>query len=348
MADRADSDDNDRDDDIGREDDAGTDNAGTDNEEFEVTEQSAVDDTADAGGAADTEFLGLDSLTMMHSDDALLNALGGSESDDVGADVDERELSELLLAWRRDIDSEPMAELIDTDTALATINTAAAAQRPRRRTRGQRTLVPVAVAAAVLVIAFSGTGLAARSAEPGDALWGLTQVLYTEHAQSIQAAFSARGDLDTANYALAHGRFEKAADALDAAAQAIRNVEPGDHHQQLRAKHRKLTGQLPQQAGDPDSSENRGNSTSAATSSTTGSTTSSPQESSSSQESSESNETSEPTTSSQPETSPSTSSKTTSPSPSTKRSASESGSSSGILPNLKPSNQPQDNAPPAS
>ena len=336
-----------------------------DNGEFEAAEHPAADDTAAVGDtteAADTAdnwdtaatgtdevngYPGLDSLSVMHEDDVLLSALSAGEPDRTG-DVGDQELNELLLAWRRDIDSEPMAELVDTDTAVAAVRTAASAGRRSHRARRQKAFVPVAVAAAVLMIAFTGTGLAARSAEPGDALWGLTQVLYTEHAQSVQAAVSARVGLDTADYALAHGRFGKAADALDAAAKAIRHVQPADQQQQLQVKHNKLTEKLPQQSGSTENSTTRGESTSAPTSTTGSTTTSSPQESSSA-EPSESERSSKPTTTSRPEIPPSTSPRTSTPSSSTQRTGGEPGDETGgVSPKLGTSDQPQSEGPPPS
>lgn len=144
-------------------------------------------------------------LTAVQADDALLDALGGSDpalADGLG----DQELNALLVAWRRDIDSEPLAELVDVDTAVRTVTTAALAQRHASSGRRRRLLVPVAVAAAVLAIAFTGTGLAARSAEPGDTLWGLAKVLYSDHTHSVEAAANAKLDLEKANLAIAAWR----------------------------------------------------------------------------------------------------------------------------------------------
>jgi len=77
--------------------------------------------------------------------------------------------------------------------------------------------IPVfATVAAVLVIAFSGVGVGvgARAAEPGDRLWSLTKVLYTEHARSVEAAVVARAHLEQASDALAQGRAGEALIAL--------------------------------------------------------------------------------------------------------------------------------------
>jgi hypothetical protein len=182
-------------------------------------------------------------LSAVQADDALLDALGGSDPR-VADGLGDQELNALLLAWRRDIDSEPLAELVDTDTAVATVKHAALVRRHGRGGRKRRLLVPVAAAAAVLTIAFTGTGLAARDAQPGDTLWGVTKVLYADHARSIEAAVTARLDLQTANLALVQGRFADARKALDDAQQALAQVSSDDNLAQLMEQHRQLSSQL--------------------------------------------------------------------------------------------------------
>ncbi|MTD56282.1 hypothetical protein GKO32_20205 [Amycolatopsis sp. RM579] len=184
-------------------------------------------------------------LSAVHADDALLDALGGSDPK-VADDLGDQELNALLLAWRRDIDSEPLAELVDTDTAVTTVKTAAMAQKHGQRARKRRALVPVAVAAAVLAIAFSGTSIAARGAQPGDALWGLTKVLYSDHARSVEAASAARTDLQQASIALSQGRIAEAQQALAEAAAKLSQVSSEDNLAQLMREHQQLTAMLTQ------------------------------------------------------------------------------------------------------
>ncbi|MFE6614087.1 anti-sigma-D factor RsdA [Amycolatopsis sp. NPDC057786] len=179
-------------------------------------------------------------LSAVQADDALLDALGGSDpkmADDLG----DQDLNALLLAWRRDIDSEPLAELVDVDTAVVTVKTAALARKHGGR---RRLLVPVAAAAAVLAIAFAGTGLAAKDAQPGDTLWGLTKVLYADHARSVEAAAAAKLDLEKANLALAGGRLDDARKALDEAQAALTQVTDEENRDQLLEQHRQLSAQL--------------------------------------------------------------------------------------------------------
>lgn len=190
--------------------------------------------------ASEAEFAA--DLSAVQADDALLDALGGSDPS-IADGLGDQELNALLMAWRRDIDSEPLAELVDVDTALRTVGTAAMAKRYAARGR-RRLLVPVAVAAAVLAIAFTGTGLAARSAQPGDTLWGLTKVLYADHARSVEAAATAKVDLEKANLAIAGGNLDAARQALKEAQAALNQVTDDENRNQLIEQHRQLSAQL--------------------------------------------------------------------------------------------------------
>ncbi|HJQ48191.1 MAG TPA: anti-sigma-D factor RsdA [Amycolatopsis sp.] len=182
-------------------------------------------------------------LSALHADDALLDALGGSDPQ-VADGLGDQELNALLLAWRRDIDSEPLAELVDTDTAVTTVKAAALAQKHQRRPRRMRLLVPVAAAAAVLAITFTGTSVAARDAQPGDTLWGLTKVLYADHARSVEAASAARTDLQQASIALSQGRIAEAQHALAEAAAKLTQVSVEDNLDQLMQEHKQLSAML--------------------------------------------------------------------------------------------------------
>ncbi|MEJ2857676.1 MULTISPECIES: anti-sigma-D factor RsdA [unclassified Saccharothrix] len=178
-----------------------------------------------------------DDLAGIRADDALLDALGGRGPAAEG--LVEDELNALLLAWRREVDSRPVGELVDTDTAVATI----AAAQPQQRGR-HRFLIPLASAAAVLAIAFTGVSLVARDAQPGDALWGLTQVLYSDHARSIEAAVTVRTDLDSARAALREGRYTEARELLDKASTVLPSISVDDGKADLAQKHESLVREL--------------------------------------------------------------------------------------------------------
>lgn len=240
----------------------------SDSAESGATELAAEDSETAAGGAevlpfrrrenddeeplAEADELDEDSepidLAALQADDALLDALGGTNPDVPGSAGDDGpSLEELLVAWRQDVDAVPIGDLVDVDTAAAAI---AEGRRPRRRLR-RRHLVPVASAAAVLMIAFTGVGVAARDALPGDMLWGVAQVLYTDHAQAVQAATSARENLRTAEALLEQGDREAAEAALRSAKEQMRQVDAEHGLEDLRAAHASLAARLEEERETP-------------------------------------------------------------------------------------------------
>ncbi|WP_086663888.1 anti-sigma-D factor RsdA [Lentzea kentuckyensis] len=179
-----------------------------------------------------------DDLSAVQADDRLLDALGSATPGATGSLVDD-ELNALLLAWRNEVETEPFGELVDTETAIATIQAA----RPQPVSR-HRFLIPLASAAAVLAIAFTGVSLVARDAQPGDTLWGLTRVLYSEHAKSIEAAAIVRDNLDSARLALREGKVTEAREKLDKVGASLESVSTADGKAQLEEKHKELEKEL--------------------------------------------------------------------------------------------------------
>ncbi|HUQ59656.1 anti-sigma-D factor RsdA [Lentzea sp.] len=179
-----------------------------------------------------------DDLSAVQADDKLLDALGSATPGAAGSLVDD-ELNALLLAWRNEVETEPFGELVDTDTAIATIQAA----RPQPVSR-HRFLIPLASAAAVLAIAFTGVSLVARDAQPGDALWGLTRVLYSEHAKSIEAAAIINTDLESARLALREGKVTEAREKLERVEASLGSVSTADGKARLEEEHKQLEEKL--------------------------------------------------------------------------------------------------------
>lgn len=189
-------------------------------------------------------------LAAVQADDALLNMLTGGETGRGAADA---ELARVLVAWRRDVDAEPVGELVDTDNALAAIS-AARKPAPRRHP----VLGPVAAAAAVLVIAFSGVGLVAKSAQPEDQLWSLTKVLYADYARSVETAQKVRTELEQIDKALAEGKTTpaEARESLERVEAQLAVVDEAQGRTELATERKKLEEKLdemptPDDAGSP-------------------------------------------------------------------------------------------------
>jgi hypothetical protein len=154
--------------------------------------------------------------------------------------IDER-LLELLRAWRDDVRTEPQHPLVDTDSAVAALASAHRTRAPRRSTNP---FGPLATAAAVLVVVFIGVGLAARGAEPGDALWNVTKVLYSDKARSVEAKITVNRKLDQAREALEAGNVTAAMFALQEARMTLPGVKAEDGQQELAAKAEQLMAEV--------------------------------------------------------------------------------------------------------
>ena len=180
-------------------------------------------------------------LAAVQADDALLDLIG--RAGHTPSDTDD-ELTRVLAAWRREVHTEPFAELVDTNTALEMIR---AVRQPVPR--GNPVFSSIAAAAAVLVIAFSAVGLVAKSAQPGDHLWPVTQVLYGDYARSVETAAAVRTELNEAKTALSEGNPERARASLQRVQKQLPVIGEAEGRTDLTARHRQLEQML---SGPPD------------------------------------------------------------------------------------------------
>lgn len=164
-------------------------------------------------------------LVAVQADDELINALQAGMTVSApglnGYASDDR-VAAVLAAWKTEVDADPIPELVDIDTAMAAIESArrSTARRPRRH------LAPVAAAAAFVVLTIGGASIGSADSEPGDALWGVSKVLYSERAESVEAAARVETRISTAKKALVDGRPEVAAQELQAAQADLATVRP--------------------------------------------------------------------------------------------------------------------------
>ncbi len=169
-------------------------------------------------------------LVAVQADDELISALAAGMTVSApgygGYDADDH-VAAILASWREDVDADPIPELVDIDTAIATIRSAS---RPRARTRH---LAPVAAAAAFAVLAVGGLSVGSASAEPGDTLWGISKVLFSERAGSIEAAARVETRIDNAKRALTAGQSEVAAQELQQAQSDLAAVRPEEGKAEL-------------------------------------------------------------------------------------------------------------------
>ncbi|MCY7341052.1 MAG: hypothetical protein LH603_04140 [Pseudonocardia sp.] len=163
-------------------------------------------------------------LVAVQADDELIDALAAGmavSAPGLGGDYDvDDQVAAVLAVWKMQVDAEPIPELVDIDTAIAAVM---AGRPPSRRVRH---LAPVAAAAVFLVLVIGGVSVGSYSAEPGDALWGVSQVLNSERAESVEAAVRVETRIARAKQAIAEGQPQVAAQELQMAAAELAAVRP--------------------------------------------------------------------------------------------------------------------------
>ena len=162
-------------------------------------------------------------LVELQADDELIHALssglGVSGPGNGGYDADDR-LVAMLAAWKADVDAEPIPVLVEPDVAVQMLQPA----RPSRRVGYLR---PLVAAAAMAVCALAAVSVGAHSAVPGDALWGVSKVLYSERAGQVQAESDLRTGIEQVNAKLAAGDSAGARADLAAIAPLMARLGPG-------------------------------------------------------------------------------------------------------------------------
>lgn len=101
-----------------------------------------------------------------------------------------------------------------------------------------------AAAAVVVVLTLSGVAAEAGSAEPGDALWGVSKVFYAERARSVQAAVDVEVGLERVRVALREGNPEAAAAELAAVREKLPVIREDEGRGSLAQQEQQLSNQL--------------------------------------------------------------------------------------------------------
>ncbi|MFR9804281.1 anti-sigma-D factor RsdA [Pseudonocardia sp. RS010] len=189
-----------------------------------------VEDTEDAEFADEP----LD-LVAVQADDELINALAAgmtvSAPGHGGYDADDRVVA-MLAAWKADVDAEPIPELVDLDTAVAAVESGSVTRPSSRR----RHLIPLAGAAALLVFSIAGVSIGAQDADPGSPLFGVTQVLYKDAANSKLAAVEVKQRIEEVNAKLERGDTTGAQRDLAAMEPLLDQVRPEEGKTYLAAE----------------------------------------------------------------------------------------------------------------
>lgn len=163
-------------------------------------------------------------------DDAFLDDLAAGRAANV-ADGAEYELAGLLAGWRADsisgpIPSTPTVE--DIEAAIVRAN-----ERERRGGLSRRLRI-VSGAAAVLAVVGAGLLVMSEGSSPGDPLWSVKQVVFSEQAQQTQARMNAEDNIEAAKSALESGDVAKANELIEKAEADIGPLKDKDQADDLR------------------------------------------------------------------------------------------------------------------
>jgi hypothetical protein len=178
-------------------------------------------------------------VATVTADDQLLDALGRGAS----APADD-EVAGMLAAWRAEL-----ADDIPTVRKPAPAGVVELDQvRVRRASRPRRMLI----AAAAAVIALGGAvTIAAGGAGPDSPLWPITQLVYSDRAESRQAQQDAEQAISKARQAIEEGRYTDAEKQLNEAKSLIGRVRDQQVARRLLDEVAAVSGLLPQLIGQP-------------------------------------------------------------------------------------------------
>ncbi|AII04841.1 anti-sigma-D factor RsdA [Rhodococcus opacus] len=182
-------------------------------------------------------------VAAVRRDDALIDAIAGGGP--VATDSPEQyELALLLTNWRADIVATPMPTGPLLDDVIAAID-ASDARSARSAARGKlRLLRPIAGAAAAIAVVMGGATIFSYNAAPGDPLWSVKSVVFSQQADSTVAQIDTTSQLQEAERLIAAGDAEAAKNLLEGAADRAGGVRDADMRTELDVWRAKLAAEV--------------------------------------------------------------------------------------------------------
>ncbi|BAW04374.1 conserved hypothetical protein [Nocardia seriolae] len=188
-------------------------------------------------------------IAAVRRDDALIDAISGDGPVQTGSS-EEYQLAALLADWRAEIMAEPLPAGPDLDAIVAAVNQEIGARQARigASNRGRLRLVkPIMGTAAALALVIGGLTAFSYNAGPGDPLWRVKEVVFSEQAQSTVVS-RADDNLQQAQQLLAQDKPEEAKKALERAADNAAQVNDSTKKDDLGDRWQQLFVQLQQVA----------------------------------------------------------------------------------------------------
>ncbi|MEV5649025.1 anti-sigma-D factor RsdA [Nocardia sp. NPDC052254] len=184
-------------------------------------------------------------IAAVRRDDALIDAIAGDGP--VATDsAEEYQLASLLANWRSDIVDAPMPAGPDLDAVVAAVNQEIGAREARVNAtrRGNLRLVrPLMAAAAAVAVIAGGTTAFSYGAQPGDPLWRVKEVVFSQQAQTTIAQ-RADDDISKAQTLIDQGHPEQAKALLESASTNTTQVDDHARKQDLQVRWQGLFDRL--------------------------------------------------------------------------------------------------------
>lgn len=177
-------------------------------------------------------------LAAVQRDDALIDAIAGG-GEVATATAEEYQLAALLAGWRAEIVGSDLPAGPTLDEVAAAVD-AELAQQHSPRPLGLRLLRPVAGAAAAIAVVMAGVTVFSYNAQPGDPLWKVKEVVFTERANSTVASIDTTSNLQEAERLIQSGDTQGAMAVLESASKRVTGVNDSSKRDELNAWHDRL------------------------------------------------------------------------------------------------------------
>lgn len=179
-------------------------------------------------------------VMAVRRDDAFIESLAGNGN--VATETPEQyDLALMLADWREGIVSAPMPAGPNLDEVVAAIEKTNRTSTTRSR---MRLLRPVAGAAAAIAVVMGGATIFSYNAQPGDPLWNVKEVVFSQYADSTVARIDTTSQLQQAERLIASGDAESAREALGEAAARTDDVRDADTRSELHQWRDRLSDEL--------------------------------------------------------------------------------------------------------
>ncbi|MEV6273810.1 anti-sigma-D factor RsdA [Nocardia sp. NPDC051832] len=184
-------------------------------------------------------------IAAVRRDDALIDAISSDGTVQTDSEQ-EYALATLLADWRAELIAPPLPSSPDLDAVVAAVNQEIGARKVRvgAQAGGRLRLVrPILGTAAALALVFGGVTAFSYNAEPGNPLWKVKEVVFSEQALTT-VVNRADGQMGEAQQALQQLNPTQAAVQLGRAKENLEQVSDSDKKTQLEAEWKQLVERL--------------------------------------------------------------------------------------------------------